>query len=135
MHKVRCVYQSIHKPYQGLWVIRDPQRNLWDTYDPQKMLCDMKCTLVSHKNSSATPATYNDRTRPPGLRRGGGGMSAAEVDGFAIGRALVRAWKRYPAYKDSGVEFPYYGIEFVGTSAMYYTSPQRPQMSAGHSPA
>ncbi|WP_292727954.1 hypothetical protein [Methanoculleus sp.] len=29
-------------------------------------------------------------------------MSAGDDGGFANDRALVRAWKRYPAYKDSG---------------------------------
>jgi len=32
-------------------------------------------------------------------------MSAGEGVGFAIDPATVRAWKRYPAYKDSGVEW------------------------------
>ena len=40
-----------------------PLERLWDTHDPQQILCDMKCTFVSHKNGSATPATHNDRTR------------------------------------------------------------------------
>jgi hypothetical protein len=109
-----------------------PRGRLWDTHDPQQILCDMKCTFVSHKNGSATPVTDNARTWPAA---GPAVCGAGDGVGFANDPALVRAWKRYPAYKDSGVEFPYYGIEFVGTSAMYYTSPQRPQMSAGHSPA
>ena len=40
------------------------------------------------------------RSDPAG-RRGGGDMSAE----FAIDPAEVRAWKRYPEYKDSGVEW------------------------------
>jgi len=32
-------------------------------------------------------------------------MSAADGEGFAIDPTQVRAWKRYPAYKDSGVEW------------------------------
>ncbi|MCK9306743.1 MAG: restriction endonuclease subunit S [Methanoculleus sp.] len=32
-------------------------------------------------------------------------MSAADGEGFAIDPTVVRAWKRYPAYKDSGVEW------------------------------
>ena len=32
-------------------------------------------------------------------------MSAGDVEGFAIDPTVVRAWKRYPAYKDSGVEW------------------------------
>ncbi len=32
-------------------------------------------------------------------------MSAGDVEGFAINPTVVRAWKRYPAYKDSGVEW------------------------------
>lgn len=32
-------------------------------------------------------------------------MSAGDVEGFAIDLTVVRAWKRYPAYKDSGVEW------------------------------
>ena len=32
-------------------------------------------------------------------------MSAGDVEGFAIDPTKVRAWKRYPAYKDSGVEW------------------------------
>ncbi len=32
-------------------------------------------------------------------------MSAGDVEGFAIDSGKVRAWKRYPAYKDSGVEW------------------------------
>jgi len=43
--------------------------------------------------------------RACGLRRRGGGMSAGDVEGFAIDPTVVRAWKRYPAYKDSGVEW------------------------------
>jgi hypothetical protein len=40
------------------------------------------------------------------LRRGGGGISAGDDGGFAIDRALVRAWGlRYPAYRDSEVEW------------------------------
>jgi len=40
-----------------------------------------------------------------GLRQGGGEMSAGAGGEFAINPATVRAWKRYPAYKDSGVEW------------------------------
>ena len=32
-------------------------------------------------------------------------MSAGDGEGFAIDPTVVRAWKRYPAYKDSGVEW------------------------------
>jgi len=32
-------------------------------------------------------------------------MSAGGVEEFAIDPTVVRAWKRYPAYKDSGVEW------------------------------
>ena len=32
-------------------------------------------------------------------------MSAGDVEGFAIDPTVVRAWTRYPAYKDSGVEW------------------------------
>ncbi len=39
-----------------------------------------------------------------GSRRGGAGMSA-EGAGFSIDPAAVRAWKRCPEYKDSGVEW------------------------------
>ncbi len=47
------------------------------------------------------------RSDPAGRRgsqRGGAGMSA-EGAGFSIDPAAVRAWKRYPEYKDSGVEW------------------------------
>ncbi|WP_261598503.1 hypothetical protein [Methanoculleus formosensis] len=30
-------------------------------------------------------------------------MSAGDIEGFAIDPGKVRKWKRYPAYKDSGV--------------------------------
>ncbi len=43
--------------------------------------------------------------RASGARRRGGGMSAGDGAGFAIDPGKVRAWKRYPAYKDSGVEW------------------------------
>ena len=43
--------------------------------------------------------------RAPGSRRRGGGVSTADGEGFAIDPTQVRAWKRYPAYKDSGVEW------------------------------
>ena len=43
--------------------------------------------------------------RASGARRRGGGMSAGDIEGFAIDPGKVRKWKRYPAYKDSRVEW------------------------------
>lgn len=43
--------------------------------------------------------------RARGLRHGHGGMSAGADEAFTIDPTKVRKWKRYPAYKDSGVEW------------------------------
>jgi len=58
---------------------------------------------MPHKNGSATPVTHNDRAWPAA---GPVICGAGDDGGFAIDRALVRAWGlRYPAYRDSEVEW------------------------------
>lgn len=53
-------------------------RGLWDTYDVGHSLCDMRCTLASHKIGSATSATHNGRARPAAGHSGGRDANAEE---------------------------------------------------------